>query len=119
MSFRMNIKNEELLKPGSYSAVLQSIEQKETQYGERLLWLFYVPEESAEVARCTSPSSSRQAHAFLLATALNSEIADKHAWGTEDVEGRKCTLVVVIYEGTKGEKNKVLEVKPPRKNTAV
>jgi hypothetical protein len=119
MSFRMNIKNGELLKPGSYSAVLQSIEQKETQYGERLLWLFYVPEEGAEVAGFTSLSSSRQAHAFLWATALNSEIADKHAWGTEDVEGRKCTLVVGIYEGAKGEKNKVLEVKPPRKNAAV
>jgi hypothetical protein len=103
MSSRMNIKNEELLKPGSYSAVLQSIEQKETQYGERLLWLFYVPEEGAEVAGFTSLSSSRQAHAFLWATALNSEIADKHAWGTEDVEGRKCPLVVGIYEDAKGE----------------
>jgi len=119
MSFRMNIKNEDLLKLGSYSAVLQSIEQKETPYGERLLWLFYVPEEGAEVAGFTSLSSSRQADAFLWATALNSEIADKHAWGTEDVEGRKCTLVVLIYAGTKVEKNKVLEVKPPRKNTAV
>ena len=109
MSFRIS----------SYSAVLHSIEQKETQYGERLLWLFYVPEEGAEVAGFTSLSSSRQADAFLWATALNSEIADKHAWGTEDVEGRKCTLVVGIYEGTKVEKNKVLEVKPPRKNTAV
>jgi hypothetical protein len=119
MSFRMNIKNEDLLKLGSYSAVLQSIEQKETQYGERLLWLFYVPEEGAELAGFTSLSSSRQTDAFLWATALNSEIADKHTWGTEDVEGRKCTLVVLIYPGTKVEKNKVIEVKPPRKNTAV
>ena len=108
MSFRIS----------SYSAVLQSIEQKETPFGKRLLWLFYVPEEGAEVAGFTSLSSSRQAHVFLWATALNSEIADKHAWGTEDVEGRKCTLVVGIYKGTKGEKNKVLEVKPPGKNTA-
>ena len=119
MSFRMNIKNEDRLKLGSFSAVLQSIEQKETPYGERLLWLFYVPEESAEVAGFTSLSSSRQADAFLWATALNSEIADKHAWGTEDVEGRKCTLVVLIYPGKKVEKSKVLEVKPHRKNTAV
>ena len=115
----MKVKNDELLEPGAYPALLQSIEQKETQYGERLLWLFYVPEEGAEVAGFTSLSSSRQADAFLWATALNSEIADKHAWGTEDVEGRKCTLVVLIYPGTKVEKSKVLEVKPPRKNTAV
>jgi hypothetical protein len=52
---------------------LQSIKQKETQYGERLIWLFYVPEEGAEVAGFTSLSSSRQTRAFLWATALNSE----------------------------------------------
>ena len=73
MSFRISIKNEELLKPGSYSAVLQGLEQKETQYGERLIWPFYVPEEGAEVAGFTNLSSSRQAHAFLWATALNSD----------------------------------------------
>jgi hypothetical protein len=118
MSFRMNVKNEELLEPGAYPAILQSIEQKETQYGERLLWLFYVPEKGAEVAGFTSLSFSRQAYAFLWAIALNPDIAEKRGWGPEDVEGRKCTLVVGVYEGAKGEKNKVLGVRPPQKDTA-
>ena len=112
MGFRMNVNNNELLEPGAYPAVLQSIEQKETQYGERPLWLFYVPEEGAEVAGFTSRSSSRQAHAFLWASSLNSDIADKRDWGPVDVEGRKCTLVVGVYEGAKGEKNKVLRSSP-------
>jgi hypothetical protein len=116
MTFKMSVKNERLLEPGAYPAVLQSVEQKETQYGERLLWLFYVPEEGAEVAGFTSRSSSRQAHAFLWATALDPEIANKRTWGPTDVEGRKCTLVVGVSEGAKGMKNKVLEVKPPGKD---
>jgi hypothetical protein len=118
MSFRIEVKSDKPLEPGTYPAELRSIEEKETQYGERLLWLFDVPEHGAEVAGFTSLSSSRQANAFLWATALNPDIVSQRSWGPEDVEGRQCTLVVGIYEGAKGKKNKVLEVKPPREDEA-
>ena len=67
----------------------------------------YIRENDCRIWRFTSNP------AFLWATALNPDIADKRDWGPEDVEGRKCTLVVGVYEGAKGKKNKVLEVKPP------
>jgi hypothetical protein len=118
MSFSIEVKSDKPLEPGTYSAELKSIEEKETQYGERLLWLFNVPEHGAEVAGFTSRSSSRWANAFLWATALNPNIVGQRSWGPEDVEGKKCTLGVGIYEGARGEKNKVLEVKPPRKDEA-
>ncbi len=114
MIIHMNVRKDEPLDDGSYQAVLKSIEKKETVYGERLMWLFSVPEHSAEVAGFTSLSPSTQANAYLWAVALNPEIAVKKSWGSEDVVGRKCTLVVETYEGEQGrKKNKVVRVKPP------
>ena len=118
MTFRIEVKSDKPLEPGTYQAVLRSIEEKETQYGDRLLWLFDVPVQDAEVAGFTSLSSSRQANAFLWGTSLNPDISSQRSWGPDDVVGRECTLVVGIYEGARGKKNKVLEVKAPRKDEA-
>lgn len=111
----MNVRKDEPLKDGLYQAILKSIEEKQTKYGERLMWLFSVPEHGAEVAGFTSLSESTQAKAYLWATALNPEISTKESWGSEDVVGKKCTLVVEAYEDDKGRmKNKVIQVKPPK-----
>ena len=118
MSFKIDVTSDKPLEPGTYPAKLRSIEEKETQYGERLLWLFDVPVQDAEVAGFTSLSSSRQANAFLWGTSLNPDISSQRSWGPDDVVGRECTLVVGIYEGARGKKNKVLEVKAPRKDEA-
>lgn len=113
MSFKMNVKSDEPLEPGVYSAVLRSVEEKDTKFGERLLWIFDLPERGgAEIAGFTSRSSSRRAFAFQRATALEPSIADQKSWGADDVVGRECTLVVGVYESAQGKKNKVIEVRP-------
>lgn len=113
MSIRMNIQSDQLLEDGSYEAVLESIEKKETKYGERLMWLFSAPDRGVEVAGFTSLSPSKQANAYRWAVALNGELVHKMSWGAEDVVGRRCLLAVEVYEGGKGRKNKVLKVEPP------
>ncbi len=102
---------------GSYRAVLKSMEKKETSFGERILWLFEVPEHNAEVAGFTSLSESTQANAYLWATALTAEIREMKSWGPDDVVGRACVIDVTTVEDQKGrEKNKILRVRPVPKD---
>jgi hypothetical protein len=115
LSIHMNIRTDEPLENGSYQALLESLEEKQTKYGERAMWLFSVPEHGAEIAGFTSLSESTQANAYRWAVALNPEIATKKSWGSEDVVGKTCTLVVETYEDEKGrKKNKVVRVNPPK-----
>ncbi len=111
----MKVRSDEPLENGAYQAVLESLEEKQTKYGERAMWRFSVPEHGAEIAGFTSLSESTQANAYRWAVALNPEIETKKSWGSEDVVGEKCTLVVETYEDDKGrKKNKVVRVKPPK-----
>ncbi len=54
MSIHMNVRKDEPVEYGAHKAVLKGLETKDTTFGERLLWLFYVPEEGAEVVRYPS-----------------------------------------------------------------
>ena len=110
MSFTININHAKTLDPGSYPAVLASVEEKDTKYGERLLWLFRVPKHGVEIAGFTSRSGSTQANAYDWAKTLNPAIANKGSWGPDDVVGKGCTLVVGVYQSDKGSKNRILEV---------
>ena len=115
ISIRLKVRTDEPLEDGSYQAILESLEEKQTKYGERAMWLFSVPEHNAEIAGFTSLSESTQANAYRWAIALNPEIATKQSWGSEDVVGKRCTLVVETYEDENGrKKNKVVRVKPPK-----
>jgi hypothetical protein len=89
MSIRLNVRRDEPLEDGSYRALLRSLEKKETTFGERLMWLFEVPEHNAEVAGFTSLSESTRANAYLWATTLNEDIRSKVSWGPEDVVARE------------------------------
>ncbi len=118
MSISFTVRKDEPLAEGSYRAVLKSIEKKQTSFGERILWLFEVPEHNAEVAGFTSLSESSQAYAYLWATALRPEIREMKSWGPDDVVGRECELDVTIVEDSKGrEKNKILRVRPVPKDS--
>ncbi len=112
MSFVINLGNDRPLDPGTYPAVLKSVDEKDTQYGERLRWLFDVPEHGAEVAGFTSRSGSRQSNAYDWATTLNPNVAHQDRWGPKDVVGKECTLEVDVYQGNQGPKNKIVQVKP-------
>ncbi len=107
---RMNIQNYKPLANGRYRFVLKSIEEKETIYGERLMWLFEELEHGATVVGFTSLSTSTKANAYKWATALNPEIQNQRIWTEEDVVSRECFITVEIVEGSKGPKNKIIEV---------
>ena len=117
MSFRMDVKVEKVLEDGAYDAIIANVEQKETKFGNRLMWTFEVAGESTEVVGFTSMSPSTRAKAYQWATAIMGEIDPKLGWGPEDLIGGACVVVVEAAEDAQGtEKNKVVKVKPPRKD---
>jgi hypothetical protein len=116
LSFRMDVKVEKVLEDGTYDAKLVNVEQKETKFGDRLMWTFEVAEENTEVVGFTSMSPSTKAKAYQWAVAIAGEIDLKLGWGPEDLIGGECTVVLEAAEDAQGtEKNKVVKVKPLRK----
>jgi hypothetical protein len=118
MSFRMDVKVEKVLEDGAYDAKLVNVEQKETKlFGTRLLWTFEVAGENTEVVGFTSMSPSTKAKAYQWAVAIMGEIDATLGWGPEDLIGGDCVVVLEVAEDAQGtEKNKVVKVKPPRKD---
>src|SRR5215207_1131594 len=98
MSFQMNVRIDEVLEEGSYRAVLENVEEKDTKFGERLMWTFRLPEKNAEVVGFTSMSPSTKANPYLWAQAIMGEIDPKLGWGPEDVIGGECIVVVEVAE---------------------
>jgi hypothetical protein len=120
LSFRMNVKLDKVHEEGAYDAKLVNVEQKETKFGERLMWTFGVSDENTEVVGFTSMSPSTKAKAYQWATAIMGEIDPKIGWGPEDIIGGDCTVVLEVTEDAQGfEKNKVVRVRPPRKKPEV
>jgi hypothetical protein len=116
VSFRMNIRVEKVLEDGAYDAKLVNVEQKETKFGDRLMWTFEVDGEGAEVVGFTSMSPSTKAKAYQWASAVAGEIDPNLGWGPEDLIGGECVVVLEAAEDAQGaKKNKVVKVKPPRK----
>ena len=116
MSFRMDVRVEKVLEDGVYDARLVNVEQKETKFGDRLMWTFEVDGENVEVVGFTSMSPSTKANAYQWAEAIMGEIDPKLGWGPEDLIGGECVIVLQAVEDAQGtEKNKVSKVKPSRK----
>ena len=117
MSFRMDVRVEKVLEDGAYDAKLVNVEQKETKFGDRLMWTFEVGGENTEVVGFTSTSPSTKAKAYMWAAAVMGEIDPKVGWGSEDVIGGECVVVLEAAEDSQGiEKNKVVKVKAPQKD---
>ena len=115
MSFHMDVRIEKVFGEGPYRAVLVNVEEKETKYGERLMWTFVLLDENAEVVGFTSMSPSTNANAYQWAAAIAGEIDPKVGWGPEDVVGGECVVVLEAAEDANGQaKNKVVRVKPPK-----
>ena len=116
MSFRMNVRIDEVFDEGTYRAVLENVQEKDTKFGERLMWTFRLLDENAEVVGFTSMSPSTRAYAYQWAAVMG-EIDPKVGWGPEDVIGGECVVVLELAEDANGqEKNKVVKVKPPKKD---
>jgi hypothetical protein len=119
MSFRMDVKVEKVLEDGAYDAKLVNVEQKETKFGDRLMWTFEVEGESTEVVGFTSMSPSTKAKAYQWAASIMGGIDPKLGWGPEELIGGECVVVLEAAEDAQGtEKNKVVKVKPSRKDKA-
>jgi len=113
----MDVKVEKVLEDGAYNAKLVNVEQKETKFGDRLMWTFEVAEENTEVVGFTSMSPSTKAKAYQWATAIAGEIDPKLGWGPEDLIGGECVIVLFVADDAEAtEKNKVVKVKPLRKD---
>ena|SRR5215210_3071415 len=119
MNVHMDVRVDEVFEEGPYRAVLESVEQKETKFGERLMWTFRLTDKNAEVVGFTSMSPSTRANAYQWAEAIMGQIDPKLGWGSEDVIGGECIVVVEVIEDAQGvEKNKVVKVKPLQKGEA-
>ena len=119
MSFWMNVRVEKVLEDGAYDAKLINVEQRETKFGDRLMWTFEVDGEDAEVVGFTSMSPSTKAKAYQWAAAIAGEIDPNTGWGPEDLIGGECVVALEAAEDAQGlEKNKVVKVKPPKKGKA-
>jgi hypothetical protein len=105
MSFRMDVKVEKVLEDGAYGARLVNVEQKETKFGDRLMWTFEVDGESAEVVGFTSMSPSTKAKAYQWAAAIAGEIDPKSGWGPEDLIGGECVVVLEAAEDAQGTRS--------------
>ena len=117
MSFRMDVKVEKVLEAGAYDGKLTNVEEKETKFGDRLMWTFEVDGENVEVVGFTSMSPSTKAKAYQWASAIVGEIDPKLGWGPEDLIGGECVVVLEAAEDSQGiEKNKVVKVKAPQKD---
>lgn len=111
------MKVEKVLEDGAYDAKLVNVEQKQTKFGERLMWTFQVDGENTEVVGFTSMSPSTKANAYQWAVAIAGEIDPKLGWGPEDLISGECVVVLEAAVDAQGsEKNKVVKVKPPRKD---
>jgi hypothetical protein len=112
----MDVKVEKVLEDGAYDARLVNVEQKETKFGDRLMWTFEADGENTEVVGFTSMSPSTRAKAYQWAAAIAGEIDPGIGWGPEDLVGGECVVVLEAAEDAQGtEKNKVVKVKPQRK----
>jgi hypothetical protein len=115
MTFHMNVRVDRVFEEGSYQAILEDIEEKETKFGERLMWTFRLLDENGEVVGFTSMSPSTKANAYRWAEAIMDDIDPKKGWGPEDVIGGECIVVLEITEDAQGvPKNKVVKVKPAK-----
>ena len=113
MSFRMNVRVDEVLGEGPYQAVLENVEEKETKHGLRLMWTFRILGKNVEVVGFTSMSPSSRANAYRWAQAIAGEIDPRVGWGPEDVIGGECVVVLKVAEDAQGfQKNKVVDVRP-------
>src|SRR5215203_5221672 len=113
----MDVRVDKVLEDGAYDAKLVNVEQKETKFGDRFMWTFEVAGENTEVVGFTSMSPSNKAKAYQWAAAIMGEIDPKLGWGSEDVIGGECVVVLEAAEDAQGtERNKVVKVKSPRKD---
>jgi len=113
MTWKMEVRKDDLVPPGWYEAECRKVEDVDTTFGVRLRWQFWLLRIGVEVSGWTSMSPSTKARAYQWAEVLNGGPIDpKVGWGPETVEGKRCLVKVEEYRDSKGElRSKVTEIK--------
>jgi hypothetical protein len=93
----------DMLDPGVYDARLDRVEKRDTQYGERLRWVFFVPDETSgeetEISLWSALKTHRSTKAGDLIEALGAQRPAKgETLGIETLVGRWLRLVVAPGE---------------------
>src|SRR5215208_5320334 len=113
MSFDITFGRGEPLPPGTYDAIVDSAELKDTRYGEKILFDFTVSEHRTRVLGWAKPSTHPKSNSYRWSTAINAAIKANGRFRPEDVVGRKCRLELDVYVDSEGDqKNKIIRVLP-------
>lgn len=106
----------EVIPENVYNAELKNIEERKNDNGSYLLWRFEVQgkKKTAEVVGSTSLVMSVKSKAYTWSCALLGQTPPPGtAFGTEDLIGNRCRLVVKIQKRDDGtERNQIAEVLP-------
>ncbi len=110
-----------------YDATLKGFGEFEGQYGPQLVWQFEIVTEDGEVVEAAAftsysmASGKKKSNLIKYTEAILGEIPDEGI-DQNDLLGKPCRVDVATYESSKqtaeGEviiKNKVVDVKPPKK----
>lgn len=114
---KINVKSTQVLEDGSYPATLVNIEEKETTYGERLMWSFEIDYEGQTLGKegWTSKSDSEMGNLVKWAKAILGDVGSD--FDTDDLLGKPCTVVIETYEDKdSNERDKVKNVKAPKRD---
>lgn len=114
---KVNPKEEYTFEDGQYPAVVESVEEVETKFGQRLIWKFDTTAEDGnnyEVVGFTSLSPSVKGNLVNWSKAILGEVTE--GFDTDDLTGMPCVVVIEEFEDANGfQKNKVTKVKAPKK----
>ena len=96
MSFKMNVRVEKVLEDGAYDAKLVNVEQKETKFGQRLMWAFEIAGEYAAIRELVATLVSEGIEAIVPATVRETVEAVRRL--REDSKGEVVTVAELARE---------------------
>jgi hypothetical protein len=122
LSWDVTTREDIVLEDGIYEAVVSELKKVDTQFGERVLWLFHPNgyDEDVRVPGFTSLSPSNKAKAAKWSRIILNIPKDQTTvnWGPNILEGKPCRIYVEVSEDADGfERNIVSKLLPASKAT--
>jgi hypothetical protein len=118
------VRAQKVLEAGTYEAILDNVELKNTMNGKRLKWSFRIPSGDYDVEvvgwsairseqkgtpRTFSPHNRDKSYQWV--AAIMDKTPPRDRWSRKDVIGGKCRVVLGTHEDAKGKKsNRVIKV---------
>ena len=110
----------ELLPVGEYPAKIADIKLEDGQFGQQVKFTFEIPNGEEEPRTMWGWSSAKftpasKLYAWTQAALGGGPIDRGYNFNSDDLIGKKVTLIVVVKEGDKGEFNRIDTIRPFRK----